>query len=154
MGFKIPAGLEKHLEGGGNASRCPVMETIWKLALDQMGEKLDRREQEKKAQEQATKAARRTPEMLWRVDQDEPKLSDELWLEKPRDPALLEVAERRIAQLGFKMSIAGNVKGFVQETDQFIVYADPRQERRITFRVFRKGKPRKKRLGVSTKASI
>lgn len=149
-GFKFPGGLERHLEGGGNAHRCSVMNIIWKYALDQIRETVDQHEQMKQHREQTAKSTRRATEILWRVDQDEPKLIDEgLWLsiDGVRDEESLAFAEERLAQLGFKCSLKGKVKSYTQETEDFIVYADPRTRKHIEFRIFSKRKKPKRLFG-------
>jgi hypothetical protein len=99
----------------------------------------------KEQREQAAKDARRTTEILWCVDQDEPKLKDEglfliSSLRDLRDDESLAFAEERLARLGFNLSIEGNARSYTQETGDYVVYADPRERGRIEFRAFSKKK--------------
>ncbi len=152
--FKVPGGLHMHLEGSGNTRQCSVMKVIWEHAWDQMQEAVLQNEQMKEQREWAAKDARRAAETLWRVDPDEPKLSNEgfplsLGLQEVRDEEAFGFAEERLTRLGFKLSIEGNVRAWTQEIDDLIVYADPRARGRIDFNVYSKMKKPKRLFGSS-----
>jgi hypothetical protein len=56
-GYLVPGGLERHLEGRGNVTPCPVMQTAWWLHMDNHEDefaKADQAEREAKAHRLAT----------------------------------------------------------------------------------------------------
>ena len=123
------------------------------LALEFRRAIFDKCYQMKRQRAEAAKDVRRTTEILWRVDQDEPRLSDEgiflsLGLRELRDKESLAFAEDRLTRLGFKRTIDANVRSYIQETDDFIVYADPRARGRIEFRVYSKKKKPRRLFGL------
>ncbi|WP_262299686.1 hypothetical protein [Microvirga sesbaniae] len=148
-GFSIPLGLERHLDRATTGHGCSVMEVIWEFAHTSKSEQIEREERRQREAEEAEAKARRAVETLWRVDQGAPKLINELWFsEQARDEESLAVAEGRLAQIGFKLSVDGNIKSYMEETESYIVYADPRVQGRIEFKVYSKTKKRKKSVGA------
>ncbi|MEY2520588.1 MAG: hypothetical protein QOF24_2347 [Verrucomicrobiota bacterium] len=90
---------------------------------------------------------RRRVEVLYRTDiSSDPLLLDEsLYGTAPRTDQQLAWAEQRLTELGFQMSVADSAKQYTLERPELIVYADPRGSGEITFRVYRKPLPKRKR---------
>lgn len=54
-------------------------------------------------------------------------------------------AEKRVAELGFQVKQEGRIKSYTLEMEGFVVYADPRDRRRIEFSVLKKPLPKPRR---------
>lgn len=145
-GYLLPEGLRRHLAGWGNTHRCIVMEAVSKLAHDHWNEKFSAAEQEAWKASQAAEAQRRKTETLYRVSLGgEPKLLDDgcySW-SPSRSPEQLVFAEERLKSLGFQCVVDDNVKTWVDERENHVVYADPRQAGRLEFEVWRKPLPKR-----------
>ncbi|KYF63874.1 hypothetical protein BE15_12430 [Sorangium cellulosum] len=60
-----------------------------------------------------------------------------------RDPTQLMWAEQRLSALGFQVVAEGRIKSYTQSDKGFVVYADPRAEGEISFRVYWMPQPKK-----------
>ena len=149
-GFSLPEGLRRHLVGWGENSRCVVMEVVSNLANDHWNEKFSAAEQEAWHAEQDALAKRRKTETLYRTSPDgDAKLLDEgsySWAPS-RTPEQLAWAEARMKFLGFLCVSERNTQSWVDEKDDYVVYADPRLAGKISFEVWLKPLP--KRLKAS-----
>lgn len=139
-GFTISEGLYRHLRGWGNVGQCAVMAVAMGLARDHWNRQFRAAEEAEAIQ----RRKRKKGEMLYRTAPDvEPKLIDEgLRVGKGRNAETLAWAEGRLAELGFKVTVEGNVKTYVDEREHLVVFADPRGEGEISFLVFSKPLPR------------
>jgi len=139
-GFSVPLGLERHLRGAGG-HRCGVMRQVARLARQYWHETYHAQDEaERLAAEQRIKE-RKKSETLYRIGPgDKPQLFEQgIWVHNPaRSPEQLTWAEKRLEELGFKISMDGNVKSYIREHDAVAVYADPRGNGEITFLAYRK----------------
>jgi len=71
---------------------------------------------------------------------DAPELIDNRGLlsNRVRTPTEMEWAEQRLVELGFRVQLDGKVRSYTAETDDMMVYADPRESKQITFCPFKK----------------
>lgn len=147
-GFKIPVGLEHHLTGYGNAHHCPVTEAAFQLGHDyiesRFGEAERKAEAEAKLERERQLEIRRATETLYRTHPYEPPaLIDEGYrfsiFGDARAVDKIDWAVKRVTSLGFTCHTEGNVKSFLLERPDYIVYADISPAKKITFNVF--GKP-------------
>jgi hypothetical protein len=77
-----------------------------------------------------------------------PQLIDEgIYGKAARDEAGLAWAENRLVELGFPAATNANVRSYVREYGDFVVFADPRGKGEIRFAVYRKPPPTKPRSG-------
>jgi hypothetical protein len=138
-GYLVPGGLERHLEGRGNVTPCPVMETAWWMHMDHYADDFataDRAEREAKALRLAT-------EPVLRYDPDptvQPGLFKKEGREAERNRAeeLVE-AEAKLDKVGFKKEITGNVVSCcLTQGDDWMVLADPRERGKVTFHVYKR----------------
>lgn len=151
-GFSLPEGLRRHLVGWGKNRRCVVMEVVSNMANDHWNEKFSAAEQEAWQADQGALAKRRKTEMLYRTSPyGDAKLLDEdsnSWAPS-RTPEQLAWAEARLKFLGFLCVSERNTQSWVDEKDDYVVYADPRVAGKISFEVWRKPLP--KRLKASSR---
>ena len=61
---------------------------------------------------------------------------------KARTEDQLAWAEQRLQGLGFTVSTVNNIKSYVREHEGLVVYADPRRDGEISFRIFKKPPPK------------
>ena len=142
--FAIPGGLIHHLTGFGNAHHCPVTQAAFALGRSYVEREFGVAERAAKVAEDEEKArvieARRQSETLYKVHPlDPPLLIDEgfrFWFRKPRTSEGLTWAEQRAIALGFTRHIDGRVQTLTRESNDHVVYADIRSEKKITFNVF------------------
>jgi hypothetical protein len=143
-GFALPLGLEKHLTGRGNTSRCDIFATAVTLARDYLQPKFE----ESKQREHDARETRRQTERLFLIDPTEPaKLIDEkiyFSVSGHRSVEELEWAEARLRTLGFEFDLNGNVMAYRLPHLEFVILADPRQPKKITFRIFERSPPESK----------
>ena len=145
-GFSHPEGLKRHLTGFGNTQQCVVMLAAFALERGRRHRLFDEIEREEWAQETAAKALRRTTETVYQTAPDvAPELLDEGIYLGVRDATAMAFAEKRLAELGFQSKTEGKVKSYTLERDTFVVYADPREQGRIDFAVFKKPLPKPSR---------
>jgi hypothetical protein len=134
-GWKVPGGLEMHLDGAGNAEHCSVTKTAYRLMLDQHREKFAAAELAEKQQ----LAERKKTEPVVLIDPDEaPELLFEprYSFEKYRTPEQLAVIEDRLCEIGFEIERNGNVVTYrLMHGDKWMVLADPRLDDRIQFKL-------------------
>ncbi len=139
-GFKLPGGLEWHLEGYGNAHHCPVTAAAFADTRDSLRdvfEKADQAEREAKAHGLAT-------ELVLRCDPD-PSVKPDLFTmdgsraERNRQPTELAETEARLHKVGFEKQIVGNVVSYcLTQGDDWMVLADPRERGKVTFHVYKR----------------
>jgi hypothetical protein len=147
-GFALPEGLRRHLTGYGNTHQCGVMEAAFRLAYEYWNSTVEVAEQQKRESANAAKALRRKTEILFkRGPNEEPALMDErCWLgDQPRNQEELRWAEDRLSQLGFNVVLDDRVKSYVKEYGEYSVYADPREKKKISFYVYPKKVPKRRR---------
>jgi len=139
-GFALPEGLRMHLEGTGRASWCDVVQVAFGLAQDEWATQFHapgsaaRADFERKLQE------RRRKEIQYQLHPfHAPRLIDEgMLFRSVRDAAGLAWVADRLRELGFKTVGTAKARAFVRETNEAVVYADPREQGAIGFNVFRK----------------
>lgn len=148
-GFSLPEGLRRHLAGWGN-SRCVVMEVVSSLANDHWNEKFSAAELEARRAEQNALEARRKTETLYRTSPyGDAKLLDEhsySWAPS-RTPEQLAWAEARLKILGFICVAERNMQSWIDEKNDYVVYADPTLAGKISFEVWRKPLPKRLKAG-------
>jgi hypothetical protein len=152
QGFSLPIGLRRHLEGWGNTHQCDVTVAAFRLARDWAHDKFHEIEQQEHAEAEAKLAARRARETLYQTGpHSEPELMGGRYQWRPvRNHKSLSWAEERLEELGFKKMLRDRVKSYIHEHPGVFVYADPREEGRIEFFVYRFPPPpvlRKSRRG-------
>jgi hypothetical protein len=155
-GFSIPEGLRRHLLGWGrHAQQCRVMQAAAEIAERYWHNKFHPGEVKEEAQKRAISADRKKVETLYHIAPgSDPKLIDEgMFLDHtPRNGDELAWAEQRLKDLGLQIIYEGNIKSYTGEVGDFLVYADPREKGKITFRVYPKpplGKNRTSRVAGS-----
>jgi hypothetical protein len=143
QGFAFPEGLRRHLTGWGNVRQCGVMAVVKSMAREYFDDKFrDEDEAEKKRSEESHRQVqhRLRTEILYRTTAfRDPELIDSVArFGDVRTQIQMEWAEQRLAELGFRIQVDGNVKSYTAESDDVIVYADPREAGRITFCPYKK----------------
>lgn len=145
-GFKLPEGLRRHLVGFGNTHQCVFTETAYKLALDDWFNRFHEAEENQRVEREVEKQQRRSTETTYQVDPfGPPKLMDEdvySWNTARTKEQMLFV-RKRLGNLGLKERLESNVEAWVDDRDNWIVYADPRQLGRIDFTVWKKPLPKR-----------
>lgn len=139
QGFSLPIGLHRHLEGWGRTHQCDVTAAAFGLAREWAHNEFHESEQRERAEADAQFAARKATETLYQIGPHrEPELMGGRYQWRPvRNHKSLSWAEQRLEELGFKRMLQGRVKSYTQEHPGLIVYADPREEGRIEFLVYR-----------------
>jgi hypothetical protein len=125
------------------------MEAATNLARDYWHDKFHAAEEAAEAEKQARTAQRKRSEMLFQARPDrDPQLIDEEigYGATPRNDSELAWAEQRLVDLGFQITSEANVKSYVSEHEDFVVYADPRTKGEITFTVYKKPLPKRGRV--------
>lgn len=134
-GFALREGLRRHLiGGGGQETQCFVFNAVELGARSYWSGKSYDQEQARLAELEK----RRKSETLFQVDPDGPaKLIDEgMSWSKPRNSDELIWAEDRLATLGFETHVEKNARSYTSKPGRFVVYADPRANGQIRFRVY------------------
>lgn len=144
-GFSVPEGLRRHLIGWGHTRQCDVMKAVMDLAHEHWNEKFRPAEDAEQEQRRLQLLQRRKVETRYCVEPaGEPQLIDEeLYGRLARDEAGLSWAEGRLAELGFAVANNADVKSYVSDHTDFVVFADPRGKGEIRFLVYRKPVPTK-----------
>jgi len=139
-GFSLPEGLRRHLIGWGHIiSRCSVMTAVFGLARDY----LQYRFEEQDKVEAFRENERRKSESLFIIDYgSNPHLIDEAVWGTARTPESLAFAEKRLRELGFSLNTEGNIKSYTLDRDNVLVFADPRAEGHIDFKIYKKPLPK------------
>jgi hypothetical protein len=152
-GYKVPEGLELHLRGASNARArlCPVTNAAWDLAREVLSPKFEEEDNRRKEH----LASRRKVETVFLTDPlDSPRLIDENPYRQPRDDESLAWAEARLRDLGFDVSVLGNVKTYKLEKPEYVVYADPRSRGAIECVVYEQPLRPKRRSRISATFEI
>jgi hypothetical protein len=139
QGFSLPLGLHRHLEGWGNTHQCDVTAAAFELAREWAHSKFHEAEQRERVEADTQFAARKATETLYLIGPNrEPELMGGQYQWRPvRNQKRLSWAEQRLEELGFKKTLQDRVKSYTQEHAGIVVYADPREEGTIEFRVYR-----------------
>lgn len=153
-GFVVPGGLIRHLTGFGNTRQCPVMEAASQLGRNYVEREYGSAERAAQEAEDIEKArviaARRTTETQYRIHPfSPPELVDEgyrSWFGTCRAAEKLAWAEARVIALGFSRHLEGNVLSLTLERDDHIIFADIRDEKKVTFHIFKSPPKKSKRL--------
>ena len=127
--------FRRHLKGYGNMQQCIATKAIFELATDYYDRHFKDKEEENKALHLKN---RRETETLFQIDPDEePQLIDEYFYgENYRDAKGIEWAGERLIEMEFIKSKEGNILSFVKDYGDFVMYADIRAKKRISFDVF------------------
>jgi hypothetical protein len=146
QGFSLPVGLHRHLVGWGNTHQCDVTVAAFGLAHDWGHQEFHEAERRQEAEARAKVAERKATETLYQTGPNqEPELLGAQYQWRPvRDQKSLARAEERLEELGFKKTLQERVVSYTQEHPDAIVYADPREEGRIEFLVYRHPPPPRK----------
>jgi hypothetical protein len=147
-GFAVPEGLRRHLFGWGNSHRCRVTEAAFALARDHWKTTVDEAERQQHIADAEEVLRRKKIEILFRVDPyKDPELIEEgcHFDDKPRTEEELQWAEDRLRHLGFEVLMDERVKTYTKEYDAWVVYADPRFQKKISFCVHRKPESKRRR---------
>jgi len=140
-GLTVPVGLERHLKGYGNIQQCIVTEAAFDLARDiYYRDYKDKEEENNKIELEK----RKNNEILFLVNpNDNPSLIESgLFLSEYRNPENLEWAFKRLEKMGFSKIKKDNVVSFQKDYENYVMFADPREVKRLTFELFIKpGKP-------------
>jgi hypothetical protein len=145
VGRRFPDGLRRHLQGSRRRLGCVVMDAAFGL----LEEWLERPNPLAKLFGPEVLAKRRPKELRYRLAPGgEPLLYDEqmLW-DWPRTPEERLWAEERLQVLGFRCAVEGRTRAWLDETDDYVVYADPRMVGSLSFKVWRKPLPSHPTIG-------
>ena len=135
IGWSVPVGMERHILGRGDRGCEVVRHLEWKYMSDHF---LEVRKQ-RKERELALLEMRRSVEKLYLLGPfSEPVLDDHrLSYGKRVGRKKWDFARERLSLLGFDIVEENNVVRYTYSAGENIVYADPRESDRITFRVFK-----------------
>lgn len=145
-GFTLPEGLRRHLIGFGNVRQCSVMEAVFKQSRNYRKDEFLVNEQQEQQEKDALLAKRRQNETLYQLSPfREPELIDGSgWTFDPaRNQEQLDFALARLKLLGFQLKKNQNIHSWVDDKEEFVVYADPRKAKKINFEVWEKPLPKK-----------
>ena len=139
-GFSVPEGLYRHLIGFGNVHQCVVMDAAFKLILDSWGNEFRAVEERERREKLEHIAQRKQTEILYRLAPNrEPEFIDNsAYGSSVRNDDQLSAAESRIRELGLEIILEANVKSYICDYGDLVVYADPRLNGRIDFSVYKK----------------
>jgi hypothetical protein len=143
--FYTSLGLIPHLTRFGNVHQCKITEAAFELGRNYVERRYGEAERAAKAaadeEKERLTASRRVTDTLYKVHPTEPpELIDEgyrSWFGKNRDTEGLAWAESRVKSLGFQKHVEGNVQSLEQQRADYVIYADIRSQKKITFNVFR-----------------
>ncbi len=139
VGYTIPEGLTRHLEGFGNMYQCRVMKEIFALANQSWNKNFKDKEWDNFLKESIKK----------REIENQRMATETLYKKAPITgvtPDLfngdIDWTENRLKTLGFVVNLNKNVKTFAKEYEAFSVFADITHHNGIAFNVFKKPLPR------------
>lgn len=136
-GFTLPEGLRRHLDGYGNTQMCDVFSVLLSDIGEKLHEMFDEADRIKSIEKKEITNKRMATEVLYKIGpESDPILIDDLFHSKCRDNEELQFAEERIVKLGFTITNDDRVKSYSLDYGDVVVYADPRQQGRITFYVY------------------
>lgn len=145
-GYALPEGLRRHIVGFGNTHQCIFSETAHKLALDDWHKRFSEADAKEEIDRQKRKRERRTVERQYLIAPFGcPKLFDEgsFYRAGLRSSEEMQQAKDRLQLLGLRHVVDGNIESWTDDRQDWIVYADPRQNGRIEFTVWRKPLPKR-----------
>lgn len=119
------------------------MYAAMELARDYHREKFQVLEEAKRAERLAERARRMETETLFIIGPSQAaELRDEHigFGSQARTDDDLRWAEERVANLGFAMTNEGRKRSYTKQSDEWIIYADPRPRGLVSFRVFKRAK--------------
>ncbi len=148
-GFSLPEGLHRHLEGYGKVYKCRVMVAARQLSEAYFYEKFAEAEKRDLQEQLLAIQQRKKTEVRYIVEpHTDPSLIDELsYGDVAREPLHFAWAEQRLTELGFLTSTQNNVRQYVLDFSDFIVFADPRAKGKVSFRIYKTPIPKRKRSG-------
>jgi hypothetical protein len=153
-GFSLPEGLRRHLAGWGNCRQCSVTEAAFALAWSALESAIHLVEHDQEVAKSLEVTRRKETEILFKLGPyEEAELIDTGWRrfgESPRNPEELSWAEERLCGLGFAIGLEQRVKSYVKDYEAWVVYADPRFCRKISFEVHPKPVAKRQRRGCRT----
>ncbi|MFC1779436.1 hypothetical protein ACFLZU_03765 [Thermodesulfobacteriota bacterium] len=146
-GFSLPRGLDQHLKGKGHSYECSVMHAARELAKDYFYRKFRKQDEEEEVQKQLDLDNRKKTETLYLTGPNhEPKLLEtDRFSRVCRNNEELIWAEKRLKDLRFNISSHDNIKSYIKEDEQCIVFADLRDSGRINFAAYKKPLPKPSR---------
>jgi hypothetical protein len=141
-GFTLPIGLHRHLVGFGNTFQCGVFKAAENLAKDYWHYKYAESDMAEEQRKRDEISSRKTKELLFKIEPDrDPVLIDEsVYHDQTRSPQSLKQAEQRLSSLGLVKQTITNSVQYTYVHGQYIVFADPRIEGKIEFRVYKQPK--------------
>jgi hypothetical protein len=143
--YSLPLGLTRHLTGWGRSRECTVVAAALALARDYWNREFSPAERERDAKKTELLATRRASERLFAIGPSKsPYLSDEgLAGGAPRTEEEATWAEQRLSGLGFRTVVVDRVVSYIDEHEQYVVYADPRAKGGINFAAYLRQAPKK-----------
>lgn len=148
-GFTFPEGLRRHLVGYGRTHQCVVTGTAYKLALNYWHEQFAEIEKQEWIDKDEKLKQRKQVEILYKISPyDEGHLIDESLWHETRNSQQLTWAMERLNYLGFTEHKEKNTISWIDEYENWIVYADIRQNGRIEFSVWKKPICKKKPINA------
>jgi hypothetical protein len=135
------------LEGYGNVSECGVMAAARRLSEAYFYRRFAEAEKKEIQEQLLSIQNRKKTELLYLVNpHTDPCLFDELPSDiEAREQPHLAWAEQRLTELGFVTSTEKNVRQYVLDFGDFIVFADPRAKGKISFSVYKTPVSKRKR---------
>ena len=119
--------------------QCSVMAAAMRLARDYFQDKFHEAEERERHERLLRTQRREKTALLYLIDpRQDPCLLDESldFGATPRDAAEMAWVEQRLTDLGFLSTTENNIKQYILDSGDFIVFADPRARGQINFRVY------------------
>jgi hypothetical protein len=142
------------LTGWGESYECTVVAAASALARDYWNAKFSPTEQEEHAKTAELLAKRRASESLFAISPGKSSylFDEDLCGGAPRTKEEMAWAEQRLSGLGFRTVVVDRVTSYIDEHEQYVVYADPRAKGRIDFAVYLWRLPKKAGAKSSVRA--
>lgn len=144
-GFTVPIGLSRHLIGWGQVRECIVVAAASALAQEHWNGKFSKAECEANRNLTTKVAQRKNQEEMYVTSPGAaPLLLDEglRFGRTPRNKEQMSRAENRLRELDFQIQTVDNVRSYVDDQGEIVVYADPRGSDEIEFRAYRCSAPK------------
>lgn len=118
------------------------------LARECWNDEFNKKEQAEQIEKLKQEKQRKLTEIIYLTDPNYPPelINLNSPIDKARNDEGLVWSENRLIELGFKINLEGNVKSYTDERKEFVIYADPRYEKGISFRAFKKSLSKHLRL--------